>query len=138
MEKTLTIDGKEVVFKSNAAFAIIYKEQFGEDILSKFMPVISELLQGMDDLIENPDDIKPSDIGDMLEHLYSFELTDLMNLIWCLAKLGDKEISEPKKWYLSFKEFPIVDVAMELGDILLSSLVSKKKLKELKKLTLNQ
>ncbi|MGI5949732.1 hypothetical protein [Peptoniphilus sp.] len=131
MEKTITIDGQEVKFSANAAFPIIYKKQFGHDILTILMPLISEALKGADELLMRSEDdgIMPSDIGTLLESVYSLEMVDMLNLCWALAKSANPDIDEPIKWFAKFNEFPIIDVMQELSEILLPSLISKKKLK---------
>lgn len=131
------IDNKEVQFKASASFPIIYKANFNSDILTVIMPIISDLLKGMDDLLSE-DLIKdgklnlvPSDLATMLENVYSLELVDIMNLLWTLAKCADKEIPEPAKWFDDFDEFPIFDIAAEVFPMLFTSLISKKKLTEM-------
>lgn len=140
MIKTITIDGKEVQFKASASFPIIYKANFNSDILTIIMPLIAELLKGMDDLLAK-DVIKdgklnliPSDLATMLENVYSVELVDIMYLLWTLAKCADKEIPEPAKWFEQFDEFPIIDIASEVLPMLFTSLFSKKKLTEMAKI----
>lgn len=136
MQKTITIGGKDIIFKSSATFPIIFKNQFGYDILTILMPVISEILKGCDVFFEEIKtenfEIKPSIFGELLENVYSLEMVDLLNLIWAMAKSADKDIPEPLKWYDEFDEFPIYDVAKELAEILLPSLISKKKLMKIK------
>lgn len=137
MQKTLTIGGREVKFVCNASFPIVFKNQFGYDILTVIMPLISEVLEGLDSAMK-AEEITPSVIGEVLENVYSLELTDIMHLIWTLAKLGNKDIEDCEKWFASFEEFEIFDVAKELSDIVLPSLISKKKLMNLKKMIKKQ
>lgn len=132
MEKTIIIDGKPVRFKMNAAFTYEYKNQFGKDILTVIMPLISELLENADEIIQKKkEDINVSDIGVLLESVYSLEIVDIQNMIWTMAKLADKEIPEPHLWFAGFEDFAIFDVMAELAPVLIGSLVSKKKLDDL-------
>lgn len=135
MQKIINIDGQEVKFSTNAAFPIIYKKQFGHDILTILMPLISELLKGADELMKKSKDqiIMPSDIGELLESVYSLEMVDALNLCWVLAKSANPEIEEPENWFAKFDEFPIIDIMQELSEILLPSLISKKKLEKITK-----
>lgn len=137
MLKTITIDGKEVQFKASASFPIIYKANFNADILTVIMPIMSEMLEGLDDIL-NEDlvkdgtiNLKPSDLAALLENVYTLEVVDIMNLLWTLAKCADKTIPEPSKWFEQFDEFPIFDIAQEVFPMLFTSLISKKKLKEM-------
>lgn len=135
MEKTITIDGKEVRFKASASFPLIYKANFNVDILTIIMPLLSELLGSMDDIVsdktlkEGTLELTPSALSEMLENVYSLELIDVMNLLWTMAKCADDKIPDPLKWFGEFDEFPIFDVAIEAFPMLFESLFSKKKLK---------
>lgn len=137
MLKTITIDGKEVQFKASASFPIIYKANFNSDILTVIMPLISELLEGLDDILsedivkDGAINLKSSDLASLLSNIYALELVDIMNLLWTLAKCADKEIPEPVKWFDQFDEFPIIDIAAEVFPMLFTSLISKKKLTEM-------
>ena len=136
MKKTIKIDGRDVTFDSSFYFAIIYKNQYNRDIMSVLMPVISDILKGSDELFNSArgtGEITPSMIGDALESIYSLEMTDIMGLIWAMAKMADENIPEPDEWFRSFEEFPIVDILDELKSIIIPSLVSKKKLNQIKK-----
>lgn len=136
MIKTINIDGKEVKFSTNAYFANIFKNQFGYDILTVIMPLVSEALKGLDDLYTkaNQEAIVPSTIGEVLENIYSLEMVDVNNFIWSLAKMADPGIEEPIKWYSQFNEFPVIDILKELWEIILPSLISKKKLEDIVKM----
>ena len=135
MIKTINIDGKEVKFSTNAYFANIFKNQFGYDILTVIMPLVSEALKGLDELYirQETEAIMPSTIGELLENVYSLEMVDINNFIWSLAKMADPSIDEPIKWYSQFNEFPLIDILKELLEIIVPSLISKKKLEEIVK-----
>lgn len=130
MIKTIVIDGKEVQFKASASFPLVYKANFNTDILSIILPLISEILDGLNDesVVDGKIDLKPSTLSGMLENVYSLEIVDIMNLLWTLAKCADDTIPEPMKWFSQFDEFPIFDVAREVLPMLYDSLISKKKL----------
>lgn len=120
MEKTLTIDGQKVRFKSNAATARRYRAQFGNDFfadLLKMMPLMSSLSNGTD--------FNSLDY-DSLNSL-SFEVFE--NMIWVLAKTADKTIPEPLEWLEGFDEMPIMDIMPELQQLMMSSFESANKKK---------
>lgn len=115
MEKILTIDGRQVKFKSTGAFLLRYKAQFGRDAIQDILK-----LQSAIDLNTN--------------ELVNYEALDLevfYNLAWTLAKTADPSLPPPMEWLDSFSEFPLVDVLPELTDMIFSSLTttvqSKKK-----------
>lgn len=135
MEKTITIDGKEVRFKATASFPLIYKANFNVDVLTMIMPLISEVVGGADGMVTEETFktgsllLTPETISMALEGVYSLELIDIMNLLWTMAKCADDEIPDPVKWFGEFDEFPIIDIAVQVFPMLFSSLLSKKKLK---------
>lgn len=113
MEKTLTIDGKQVTFKSTAATPLRYKAQFGSDLfvdLIKMYPLIDQDTDNLD--------------YETLKHI-DFEV--FYNIIWSLAKTADKSIPEPIEWLDNFDEFPIMEILPELQDLIASSFQGKKK-----------
>lgn len=106
MEKTLTIDGKQVTFKSTGATPLRYKQQFGKD----FFSAIAKMGGGSKKVtMENID----------LEAFY--------NIAWVFAKTADKTIPEPLDWLDSFESFPILEIVPDLQDMLLSTMQTKKK-----------
>jgi len=107
MEKILTIDGRQVRFKSTGAFLLRYKAQFGRDALQDILK-----LQGA---IDNKNQIKNIDVLD-LEVFY--------NLVWTLAKTADPSIPPPLEWLDEFSEFPLMDIIPEIVDMIFSCLTS--------------
>jgi len=107
MEKILTIDGRQVKFKSTGAFLLRYKAQFGRDALQDILK-----LQGA---IDNKNQIKNIDALD-LEVFY--------NLVWTLAKTADPSIPPPLEWLDEFSEFPLIDIIPEIVDMIFSCLTS--------------
>ena len=104
MEKTLTIDGKQVAFKTTGATPLRYKQQFGVDFFSSLQKMI-------------PSGKKQNDI----------DLELFFNFAWVAAKTADKSIPSPMEWFDSFDEFPILDLVPELQDLLLATMQTKKK-----------
>ena len=115
MEKTLTIDGKQVRFKSTAATPLRYKAQFGRDFftdLLKMYPLTKVKL--------NTDNLDYEALK-----LIDFEM--FYNIIWVLAKTADKSIPEPLEWLDGFSEFPITEILPELQELIAASFQGKKK-----------
>lgn len=115
MEKTLTIDGKQVRFKSTAATPLRYKAQFGSDYFADLMKMLP--------LVNMKDDIEKLDYEAL--RLIDFEV--FYNIIWALAKTADKTIPEPIEWLDGFDEFPILEILPQLQDLIASSFQGKKK-----------
>lgn len=107
MEKTLTIDGKQITFKSTGATPLRYKQQFGKD----FFAEIAKMSKG-------------SSKKFALENL---DMEAFYNIAWVFAKTADKTIPEPLEWLDTFETFPILDIIPDLQDILLGTMQTKKK-----------
>jgi hypothetical protein len=108
MEKTLTIDGRQVRFKSTGAFLLRYKAQFGRDPLQD----IYKLANAIDK--EN----------NQIMHIELLDLEIFYNLVWTLAKTADPSIPSPMEWLDSFDSFPLDTALPELIDLILASFTS--------------
>jgi len=101
----LTIDGRQVKFKSTGAFLLRYKAQFGRDALRDIFK--------LQDAVDSKNRIKNIDALD-LEVFY--------NLVWTLAKTADPSIPPPLEWLDTFGEFPLAEIVPEVIDLIFSSL----------------
>ena len=116
MEKTITIDGKQVNFKSTGAAALRYKNQFGRDFFVDVTKQISlQKLANVNNENFNPDDLDGAD----------FEF--FFNAAWVFAKTADKSIPEPMEWLDQFNEFPIMELIPDLMELIERNMVAKKK-----------
>ncbi|EJL44028.1 hypothetical protein P4U99_03560 [Brevibacillus agri] len=111
MEKTLTIDGKQVRFKSTGGTPLRYKAQFGKDFFAEILQL--NALGNLD--MENAATLQAID----------FEV--FYNIAWTLAKTADQSIPDPLTWLDQFGEFPIMEIIPELQDMILATLQTKKK-----------
>jgi hypothetical protein len=107
MEKILTIDKRQVKFKSTGAFLLRYKAQFGRDALQDIYK-----LQCMFD--ENK----------KIVNIDALDLEVFYNLVWTLAKAADPSIPPPMEWLDTFGEFPLADILPELTEMIFSCLTS--------------
>mgnify|MGYP001287860346 CR=1 FL=1 len=118
VEKTLTIDGKKVTFKSTAGTLRRYRNQFGRDFFAdivKMMPLMQLYESGIDTNELDYSILKQLDFS-------VFE-----NIMWALAKTADKSIPDPDEWFDSFDEFPIMEILPEIQDLITSSIQTVKK-----------
>lgn len=124
MEKTLTIDGKEVRLASNASTPLRYKMQFKKDYFAELLKLAKVFdVKGNENEVGNELDLSQIDYED-LDYL-DFEV--LYNFVWILAKTADKSIPAPLEWLDEFDEFPIMEIFPEVTNLLQSSLKTKKK-----------
>lgn len=115
MEKTLTIDDKQITFKTNGAIPMRYKAQFGKDYFKdifKMLPV-SKLKGKQETLTE--------------KSLEALDFEVFYNIAWVMAKTANPAVPEPILWFESFEEFPIADVFPELQELMIATLQTSKK-----------
>lgn len=115
MEKTITIDGKKIRFKSNGATPLRYKAQFGRDYFKEILKLAPlENMQGKKGNISTDD-------------LQALDFEVFYNIAWIMAKTADSTIPEPLEWLDQFDEFPIAEIIPELQDLMISSFQTTKK-----------
>jgi hypothetical protein len=121
MEKTVTIDGKEVRLKATAALPIRYKSQFGRDFFSDILKLLK--LFPLKDLDLDKDEVDHN----ALKYIDHVDFEVFYNLIWTMAKNADKSIPDPETWFDQFAIFSLEDVLPDLFELLEGVMGSKKK-----------
>lgn len=111
MEKTITIDGKDVRFKSTGATALRYKAQFGKDYFTELLKL---------NILNN---LKKKDMS--IEEMEKIDFDIFYNIAWVLAKTADKSIPDPLTWLDEFDTFPIDEILPEIQDLITASIKSK-------------
>lgn len=106
MEKIVTIDGRQVKFKSTGAFLLRYKAQFGRDALQDIFKLLNAI------------DTKTNEI----KNIEALDLEVFYNLVWTLAKTADPSLPPPVEWLDTFSEFPLVEILPEVMDMIMSCL----------------
>lgn len=144
MIRTLTIGNKEVRLTNNVGWALVYRDQFGHDIISTLTPMLAVALDLSSGFLQtvgagkkevSAEDILAALDGDMLidalAHFAGLEFVDLINITWAMAKAYDDSLPEPRKWVAEFEEFPVDVVAPEVAKLAFKGLVSAKNAKRL-------
>ena len=146
MEKTIKIGKKSVKLNNNVSWAIVYRDQFGRDIIPTIMPLFASALDIISGIINETgktDDIELTDLAKLADgdsllnaaiHLGGFEFTDLICITWALAKCADEDIPAPREWIEQFDTFPVDVVAPEVFRLIFKGVVSSKNLKRLEDL----
>ena len=146
MEKTITIDNKEVRLNNNAAWAMEYKDQFGRDIVPVLLPAVATIIEGMSSIFSGEDDVQNITLQTLAEAfegrameillpMYQIELVDVViNVTWALAKCADENIPEPKRWIRQFEEFPLDVIVPEVYELIMKGFSSSKNWKRLEEL----
>ncbi|PFL63326.1 hypothetical protein COJ27_16100 [Bacillus cereus] len=115
MEKTITIDGKQVRLKSTAATVKRYKAQFRRNLFADLMGLGAISALTSSDGTQQPIDMSNVD----------FEL--IYDLTWLFAKTADQSIPDPMVWLDGFEEFPIEEIMPEIMDLIQVTMGAKKK-----------
>lgn len=146
MEKTIKIGKKSVRLNNNVSWAIVYRDQFGRDIIPTIMPLFASALDIISGIINETgktDDIELTDLAKLADgdsllnaaiHLGGFEFTDLICITWALAKCADEDVPAPREWIEQFETFPVDVVAPEVFSLIFKGVVSSKNLKRLEDL----
>lgn len=120
MEKILTIDGRQVRFKSTAALPLRYKAQFGRDLVSDFSAV-----QKSWHPTPTEDGAEDGADGGYFDDTADFEL--IYNVLWAMAKTADPSIKPPLEWFDEFDGLPVFNWFAELGDLITASFAGTQK-----------
>lgn len=105
MEKTLTIDGKVVRFKSTAGTLRRYKEAFGREFLA--------------------DVVKASKMD--MSKIETLDFDCMYQIIWACAKTADDTIQDMLPWLDNFEEMDVTAVYEEVMEIVKKSLKTDRK-----------
>jgi len=147
MEKTIKIGGKNVKLTNNVSWMMVYRDQFGHDIVPTLMPMIAGALDIVAGLIAQTgktDEISLEDLakltdGDALVnamiHIGGFEAVDFIYIVWAMAKAADDTIDDPLTWVKGFDRFEVDRIAPEVFKLAFYGVVSSKNAKRLKDLT---
>ena len=146
MEKTIKLDSKTSIrVSNNIEWALIYKDQFGRDVLPMLIPVANTFIELAVSVMKSTggkaldmknagETIKDLDISDIQSALYSLaglEFTDIVNITWAMAKAADETIEEPRVWVRSLTSCPVDAVVPVIFDMNLQFLTTTKNYKRL-------
>ncbi len=149
MIRTLDIGNKEVRLSNNISWTMIYRDQFGHDIVSSLAPMLAAGLDVISGFLGDVDTSQPVNAADIMKnidgdalldalaHLSGVEFVDLINITWAMAKAVDDSLPEPMRWVKDFDEFPVDVIAPEVAKLAFKGMVSTKNLKRLMDLKKN-
>lgn len=149
MIKNINLDSKHSVeVNSSAGWLLIYRSQFGHDILPDLMPALETMLGLVTSVLEDieSNDGNSSDIKDIIKsfdkellsdisfNLSTLEIITIINIFWAMAKNADRDIPAPEVWVNQFDNFPFDVIAPAIFDVIMKSFISSKNLKRLKEM----
>lgn len=144
MIKTISInEEQEVILSNNVGWLLVYKDQFGQDIVPSLIPILNAGIDLVYSIYTttggklDKDTIAKLDT-DVIEaaiyKLAGFEMVDFLNVVWAMAKNADDKIPEPRKWLNQFEVFPMDLMVPAVFDLLYKGMVSSKNSKRLQEL----
>lgn len=146
MKKTIKIGKTELTLDNNAAWMMIYRNQFGRDIVPALVPLAASALDILAGVLKEAGfkegdeidmkklfmQIDGDTLFDAMAHVSAFELTDVINVTWALAAAADEDIEPPEKWIRQFDAFPLDVIVPDLVKLIGRGIVSSKNLRRLK------
>lgn len=143
MEKTIKIGKQDVRLTNNISWAMVYRDQFGHDIiptLTPMMAAVMDIISGIFSASDDPNNITLKDAVQVMDgdafinaiaHLSGLEFVELINITWAMAKAADDNLPDPMTWARSLDEFPVDKIAPEVVKLAFKGMVSTKNLKRL-------
>ena len=141
MIKNITLEeGKEIALSNNTVWTMIYRNQFGHDIVSTLTPVaasLADMVGGFFESVGNGGEIQFADVAknidgdrliDAVAHLSGLEFVDILHITWAMAKAADADIPDPMKWVTELEIFPADIIVPEVVKLASRGLLSTKKL----------
>lgn len=130
MEKTIIIDNKPVRFKCSASFVFKYRGYFNKDVFEVIMPLITSVMPLMFKDNSTTINITWEEIQEIMNNAEGFNVTDLYEITWVLAKTADPTIPEVEEWLDGFNTFPMIDIFPEVIALLTPTLLTRAKPKK--------
>jgi hypothetical protein len=111
VEKTVKIDGKDVVLKASAYNLVLYRAEFGEDIFVAKNDVFSALT------------------GSQL-NLEKIDGLGVAKMVWTMAKTADESIPGFHAWIRTIDDLPVVDLLTDNLELFVSNMSQKTQIKK--------
>lgn len=123
MKQTITIKGHQITLESNAFTTLLYKKQFNKDYFKELL-LVAKVFNGqqafsLEDLTE--------------ESLEAFDSELFYRLFWIFAMTADPSIPDFLDFYREHSYLELKDIMQNVGTMLETSLVTKKKQTQVKK-----
>ena len=143
MIKTVKFGKNEIILDNNIGWTMVYRDQFGTDIIPSIMPILAgmvDILSGVAEDIGGKKEIGIEMLGELSESgkleeaiikASSAEFVDFINITWALAKNADDNISDPREWVRQFDEFPVDVIGPEVFKLIFKGMISSKNLKRM-------
>lgn len=143
MIKNIKVGNKEMTLSNSITWTMIYRDQFGHDIVSTLTPIAAGMLDltsgfiesmgedGQIELVDVARNLDGDKLIDAIAHLSGLEFVDMINITWAMAKAADEDLPDPRRWASEFEVFPVDVIIPEVVRLAMKGLVSTKNLKRL-------
>lgn len=143
MIKTVKFGKNEITLDNNIGWTMIYRDQFGTDIIPSIMPILAgvvDMLSGVAENIGEKKEIGLETLGELSESgkleeaiikASAAEFVDFIHITWVLAKNADDNVPDPREWVKQFDEFPVDVIGPEVFKLIFKGMVSSKNLKRM-------
>ncbi len=140
MIKEIKIDNKtKIPVNSGAGWYLIYRSQFGHDILPDLLPMVEALVGGLATIVTKGSEdgetvsmtslAKVLDSGDLYESFASLsglEVVTVINIVWAMAKNANSDIPSPETWINQYETFPLDVIVPQVVEMIIKGSVSTK------------
>lgn len=103
MDKVIKLNGEEINLRATAMNMVIYRSQFGKDI----MEVAGSIVR-----------------AGAKEEYEKIDGLGVARLIWTMAKTADKDFMPFDEWFESLEAFPVLDVLGDTMELVMANLTS--------------
>jgi len=140
MKKTIELGNEQsLTLNNNVGWTLIYRDQFGTDIIPVLMPALASIVELIGDELGKKvakgknilSGVTQETLTNMLIQLAGLEFTSFINIVWSMAKCEDDSIDEPKKWIKQFDVFPLDIIAPVAFEMIVSGVISSKNFESL-------
>lgn len=145
MDKTIKLGKRSIKVTSRVKWFVIYKNQFGRDILPNLVPIANTVVElvvafakttdgkpiNREDVFAMFKNIDVSDIQSALYSLAGLEVTDMFQITWCMAKAADSEIEPYDDFIDALDAFPVDEILPTIISMNAQALMSTKNFKRL-------
>lgn len=136
MEKTIKLDeNTEITLSNNISFIFNYHATFDKDVFETVVPVLKAIPEIIDSLprtldglngVEVLQEIGPENIAAALSELSTFELLDVVEVTWSMARAADDKIPPFYEWMQSLGSFPLDIILPEVYALCSQCFISTK------------
>lgn len=103
MEKIIQIDGKDLPLKSTAMNLVVYRSQFGKDI----MEVAGQIVK-----------------AGSTQNFSDIDSLGVARVVWTMAKTANKDLPPFEKWFEGIEAFPVLDILGDTMELIMANLTS--------------